>query len=822
MSLISLSSKSVSRNDSTQQAPFNFKNFFPQPIVIKPKSQVCLTTFYHFRTEGIYNINSNNNLIGFCFGDRQNNNVMYASLTKGNYEGDELATEIARAMNASNVQQNYLWTATFTEGSAVAIPQTFDEFTLTYENVPTPTEKGGVWSKFSSRNQNGTLDNQDLEDEFSSIINLSDDPLPVKLRNGLLLHEGFVRYENIGLSHNHASLDAPLELSPLNMGIVQSAMAVDSANLSDATSFQSKFGDILVQTIEKRILISTLNQKQGNIAGGLFASNDRGKDQIIRREFDENFLNTICDSSTDRLSFNIYRVSGNRSWVITCQKSVDNGATYTDITDGQGNNADGRPNVYSDTIGGVSYSSVLYSTIGVPDGGGGRDTINPVNNKPTKTIESASNRKAPFIPYIEVLERAEHTTGLDLEDEEFTLSIVPAQGNPSLIADNQFTMTWQPDTSGNGFDYGMFESTAPTTPSAQINSTQMADWVVGNLAVDGGVFGYDVFPNNTVDINSAVKIADLKYDPTEGANGSWELSNIDGATGITMTAVAFDQEGGKPDIITEDAEFLFQGIFNPNNVPITSSDGSMVSENSTSGRSHSEPEEGALLLNTIDVALGADLAQQSFIILGRANQQTLAQFDGNPVRSNGIKNQAGTGYTLKPLQRFGTAFKVLGFSEMILVNDTTTFDFISNNKPFIQMDETSLHISIPELSGIISYEGEAENVSKTIKVIPKNEFTESSTSEAMTFTAPFEEWIDINNAEPLVLNEMTLQVRKPDGTMATNLKPITRATIKIQEDPEVKKLEAQRQMIEAMASTKAQSQNTGNLQLMDASSWVGS
>ena len=71
MSLISLSSKSISRNDTTQQAPFNFKNFFPQPIVIKPQSQVCLTTFYHFRTEGLYNINSNNDLIGFCFGDRQ-------------------------------------------------------------------------------------------------------------------------------------------------------------------------------------------------------------------------------------------------------------------------------------------------------------------------------------------------------------------------------------------------------------------------------------------------------------------------------------------------------------------------------------------------------------------------------------------------------------------------------------------------------------------------------------------------------------------------------------------------------------------------------
>ena len=141
---------------------------------------------------------------------------------------------------------------------------------------------------------------------------------------------------------------------------------------------------------------------------------------------------------------------------------------------------------------------------------------------------------------------------------------------------------------------------------------------------------------------------------------------------------------------------------------------------------------------------------------------------------------------LEPLQRFGTSFKVLGFNDPIIVNDDATFDFESDTKPYIQMDETSLHISIPELTGVISFEGEAENTAKTIKIIPKNEFTESSTSDAMTFTAPYEEWIDINNAEPLVLNEMTMQVRKPDGTMATNLKPITRASIKIQENPEVK------------------------------------
>ena len=45
MSLINLASKT--NNDIIDQQPFNFKNHFPQPLIIKANSQVCLTHFYH-------------------------------------------------------------------------------------------------------------------------------------------------------------------------------------------------------------------------------------------------------------------------------------------------------------------------------------------------------------------------------------------------------------------------------------------------------------------------------------------------------------------------------------------------------------------------------------------------------------------------------------------------------------------------------------------------------------------------------------------------------------------------------------------------------
>ena len=68
------------------------------------------------------------------------------------------------------------------------------------------------------------------------------------------------------------------------------------------------------------------------------------------------------------LAIEIHRVSANRSWVVRIQVSTDGGETYTDLADGKGNNPDGRPNVYSETIAGVAFTSLIYSTVGIPDG----------------------------------------------------------------------------------------------------------------------------------------------------------------------------------------------------------------------------------------------------------------------------------------------------------------------------------------------------------------------------------------------------------------------------------------------------------------------
>tara|TARA_R110000824_G_scaffold242352_4_gene431051 strand:- start:62 stop:2485 length:2424 start_codon:yes stop_codon:yes gene_type:complete len=807
MSLINLSSKTNSRNDILQQQPFNFKNFFPQPIIIEPKSQVCLTSFYHFRTKGFYVVSTNNNVIGYCFGDRQYNNVMYATLQIGMYTGTELVVEIARAMNQVNVQQNYTWTATFTEGNPVANPPTQDVFEMTYDNVDTPVDNGGIWSKLTSRNQNGTLTNNDTASSFSTLVNLSELKLPVILPKGLLVHEGTYTVRGIG----YTGVDGAI--TPCNIGLIRSSMAVDSADMSRATTFNSEFGEILCQfrkdsdmaNADNILFISTLQQTAPRIP--LFSPNNTGKDNVIRRQFDQAFLAVILPNFTDLLALTITRVAVNRSWVVTCQVSTDGGTTYVDLADDTGgDNIDGQANVYSQTISGVAFSSVIYTTLGLQDGG---EVVNPQNGKPLKVVNSASNKKAPFIPFLEMLSKNETPSGLDLNSTTFSLKF-PQTG---IVADNVFIMEWQTDASGNGYDFGMFEDSGATTPNAGINSTLLENFVIGNFVYDAEneKFKYDVFADNTIAIASATKIADLEFDLAIDNFGLWTMDNIDAGTNITIDPCLFTHNTVAPTVVYTSVPLELNGIFNPNNNPVSLSTGEPLDINQVYSGLHDDVEdEDAELVDVLDdTLLGDALAQQSFLLLSRPNATEISADTGNPVRATND-------------MRSGTIAPLIGFQNSINVNDNTTFSFTSDTMPFPQIDETSIHISVPELTGVKSYEGESENVAKTIKVIPKNEFTEVSTSNSMTYTAPFEEWIDINNAEPLILNEMTLEVRKPNGEMATSLEPITRATIKIQQDPEIKKLEAQRELINSLSEIRTQAQNTGQIKLMNQQSWVGS
>ena len=92
--------------------------------------------------------------------------------------------------------------------------------------------------------------------------------------------------------------------------------------------------------------------------------------------------------------------------------------------------------------------------------------------------------------------------------------------------------------------------------------------------------------------------------------------------------------------------------------------------------------------------------------------------------------------------------------------------------------------------------------------MPKSVFNVNDDNGVLSYNSPYEDWIDINNGEDLELNELTIQIRKPDMTLATSLQPTTRATIKIRENPDKLREKANNEMLTKMSQLMTQSQNT--------------
>jgi len=796
MSLINLASKS--KNETLEQSPFDFKNHFPQPIVIKPNSQVCLNHFYHFRDDGYYRITNENNVIAFMISNfRNNSDYRYARVSSGRYEGIELATAIASAMNNALLQENYTWSCVFTAGNPNANPVTEDLFTITYANVTTPANpKGGEWSSIVNSNstaQMGILNN-DTDNNNSRLSHTRTGRASAILEKGIRLHEGNATFLGFGLEGEGTSFSNAFRPHIATCGLVRHTLSSPS-NANPFINFNPFQGDILVDIGinvddgQYKLVISNLVQRQGG--GGISAPN--GRKQEERRVIDAVDLDALFDT-TDRFGFQFLRTSATtqrgHDFVVKMLKSTD-GTTYSDMADGVGgNNAlDGRPNIYSQTINGVAYTSLIYTTKGIPNGAGGV-IDNPNTGKTTASVNRGIVKYAPFHPFLSLDQNSAYITGTELHNQSITLQTEAENNtNTGAVADSVYVMKIINHTT-NGYDYKMTIETAETTPLAGNGSAQ-ADGMVLKQKQDDPL-EFDVYLNDTVAIIGATAIGEMTYDPFTD-NGIYQFSLTSGFTlnplGFKGSAVAlpkstpltvgcngkYNQIGNKPTLYT----------------------GEVLDMNKHANAIHDETLHAVNIEPTAGVSLGADLPLASTLLLGRLTQDDIDDNDQNPAR-------------LDTNTRGGSIGSTIGYGENVLQNDNATFNFVGNIAPIKLAGDDTLHISIPELTGIKSMEGENENIGKTIKVIPKSVFSKSDDNEALTYDANYEDWIDINNGEALYLNELSLQVRKPDMTMATSLQPTTRASIKIREDPNKQAERLQAQMIEKMGLMMTQKQNTNN------------
>jgi len=803
MSLISLSS--ADGNHRASQQPFNFKNNFNQPIVIKPNSQVCLVNFYHFRDDELYNITTDNNRIGFNFGDPTTNGRWYAYLRPSTYTGNALATELARALNEANIAfQNYTFTSTFTLGNRNANPPINDIFTITFASVALPDTIGGSWTNFESVGNNTiTVDN--TADEYTSIQTVIDNNENRHIsffENGIINHEGFVEARGFtmfgGLNANgdddgikgddtrylQTFRNQSLDLYPLSR--------IDPNTADERVKFNPNKPLVRVSFESAKIVIKVLDSRTNNL---------QNKRTISTAGL--NGIETVLFTNANRRKEVMYGCKiikeGPFEFAVQLIVSIDGGLNWIEPTEADDTGAvygvnpnDNCPFILNTrTINGIAYNGLIYRSgqDRMPLAAGGNTNALSATNRLTKV-------KGKFVPFIQgrrslfpIRESVDFTT--------FELETITTRVNYGGGGSN-YEIQITEHTEDNGFSYNMLAGDQQGTPIA--NQSIPANWadtaLKENLTKNAMGLVFDIHADKD-DAGSAV-IGEFHFDRRSTNNnqfGNFSLRSLDGATfnnspdvfGIAVP-VAIPSTSSRNMIVE------VQGVYNPENRVIKHQHNELAKSEHSKDNAPLEDED------TIEVVrLGADLSLPSVILLDRINQITIDNLTAVVANASPYRLDANT--------MSGNIGALLGFQEVVeadLVGGTTS-TFTSDTVTKVVVKDTTLHISIPELSGVKSFEGESSQKYKTIKVIPKSDFNLNNQNGSLSFTANYQDYIDINNAQELQLSELTIQVRQPDGTLATNLKPDTRCTIKIQpkQDENMEKME---KLLDMMERTMSQNQ----------------
>ena len=443
------------------------------------------------------------------------------------------------------------------------------------------------------------------------------------------------------------------------------------------------------------------------------------------------------------------------------------------------------------TINEIAYNGIIYrsGTNRMPLAAGGNNNAISATNRLTKV-------KGKFVPFVQG-RRSLFPIAQDADFTTFELETVVTRVNYGGGGSN-YEIQITEHTEDNGFSYNMTAGDQQGTPIA--NESIPANWndtaLKENLTKNAMGLVFDIHADKD-DPASAV-IGEFHFDRRSTNNnqfGNFSLRSLDGATfenspDVFGIAVPLAIPGtGSRNMIVE-----VQGVYNSENRVVKHQHNILAKSEHSKDNAPLEDED------TLEVVrLGADLSLTSVILLDRINQLTIDNLTPQVASASPYRLNANT--------MSGNIGALLGFQEVVeadLVAGITS-TFTSDTVTKVVVKDTTLHISIPELSGVKSFEGESSQKYKTIKVIPKSDFNVNNQNGSLSFTANYQDYIDINNAQELQLSELTIQVRQPDGTLATNLKPDTRCTIKIQpkQDANMQKME---KLLDIMERNMSQNQ----------------
>ncbi len=741
MSLITLSS-----NDSLK--PYLYSSHFPQPILIPAGSQVCCLKFIHFRDENEYLVNNLTDTLYFILGNKQNDGKRKVVLTHGSYTGADLATEIARALNASLQQQNYLWSC--------AYDALRDVFTISYASQPTPSATGGTWTEYIGDTNIFEVRNNDTVGGHTLLIpkTLAEGTNPTEatafLPKGVLIHQGTYESEAIQLEYVSGTFVDPIPISfaTQTIGIVRDVLSLPfPQNPNPNSAFEPDRQDVeIVLSGENGIEITSLDQSAVQDPNNINYVSPRVMRRVLQTAMDNlTGVGTKTQLYNAMFKFKLTVLGGASSAVIAQMfVSTDRGATYTAAATTT-NDASGNPFFRSYTRGTDTYTGTFWVSDQASFNDNGKQKVNILATKrcpyvPTYTF--TQTQKTYSFPELVSGITTPTWTGSSPADT-YTMSVYSGGNDYAYVATGA-SNTYYLRVAGNDiltFALSASDTASPTLGSAEVHAD------AGGMTIS--------YPG--------------------GGSDNWDFNGDKAELSMKST----------------DPQIQVSGIFNPESRPVSTQ---LHTQDMNVADSELVQDDSASLV-------GADISKKYWMFMKRLTQEDVAKgTTQTPIKLGEPSGNIGT---------------LLGANENLYTGTSSTGGdtFVSNGSPNKTGKSTTLHISIPELP-VKSFEGGYNNTGKNIAVLPREEFkSQGANGGQLVYVSDFENWVDIQSVTDLYVNQFSVEVRNPDGSLATDLLPDTTLQVKIREDPLRKQSKAMDSLLKAMSGTKVFTQeivNTGS------------
>ena len=773
----------ITTNSKVERNPAHYSNNYPQPIELKPNSQICLQKFIHTRDTDNFDITGQNNALIIKFGQPSgaDNPERQVILSRGVYSGDELATEIQTKLNAQIQQQNFFVNVSYNGAGTDPTKQ------FTFELIQRPTVdfalKGGEWTTTFGAPRvdlvNNDVDNEDSKITFREVDGVYGDVC--MMRRGMLTHGG--THEVQGITRDRSTN----KLQGVGVGAVSNFISKETGTPPPANGtgndFGTEFQDIQVNFKTDDAGVETIDVDMLTYGGSGGGRTRRRKEC---RTLPQNVVSAIfaianirdlkCVITTIQHQGQ-YKANEAGDWLVQLFYLNENTDAYEPITNALIGNLElpyfgggTHPVFNTQPVAGVNYEgtifwsrSQLYYQFG------------------TAQINSVKPSRAAYLPTVFATADAEPQTLLYYD----------------LTTGND----WVKGDGTQEYDFA----------AAPANDEDFVYRAEKRRIVDGVVLLY-LWVKPATSATHATGLNPLLWECWEGTTSETEVP--DSSQPFTFTAAIqnpttaprwsqsnganFDSQQASIDEVLVPIPLKVKGYYN------------FESRQTSPPTQLRLDKHNAVEAVEDDVDAVPDTPAVLAPPLGVSNPPAVAALPRGFLiwleRDEGL-GQVGTYVaTMRILLGFTRGTSGGGNLGLYFTNDagggnvppTYPYSLTNTQDPNTIAGDTTLHISIPQLNNIKTYEGarldsditgaaslSASNgdITNTIAVIPRQEFQSDRDTGELVYVAPYENWIDIQNAGTLQINQLTVLVRNADGTVASDLTRETTAIFKIREDP---------------------------------------